>query len=494
VHFFAQSLFPFLSPIQYSPFIRLSHTRKLDKQDRQRQKRQTAGTLVQKLWGKTKKKTSTAQPRPEIVIPPKGIGPVSMQEINENDVLAGRGGRINAHIGNVQFRDMVAARKKDYLAKSTKKLEKAHIAAEVVRIIRNMTPPGRFLKADPDGLWYDIGDQKAIKKVGQALREDAPDVRDSDEEDDNQNSYEPFVQSSNTITPKAVIQLPSEHPRQDDAAFPILPLVREKTRQPRMEPITTGFRSTPPIAKAFGDLLPYAAGTSGAAAAVMQDDDLARRSDEVFGRPFHHADKDMSFISGFSASDMVSDISGLTDPMSTLSARMSQQRPAMRQSNNTATTYSSTFTGTRHFLSASGAGLNRSNSWSSLFDSNSLRGGGIRDSSLVAGSGISGMQSVAMSDADQRRAQRSEIHQFYQQQQQQQPYYSQQPQFQQQMAPPPPQPMSSYYQQSSHHGGLPTDMSVASMSMNSVASIPASVMSGLSDTLQALDLAEPRIP
>jgi hypothetical protein len=413
-----------------------------------------------------------------------------MQEINENDVLAGRGGRINAHIGNVQFRDMVAARKKEYLAKSTKKLEKAHIAAEVVRIIRNMTPSGRFLKADPDGLWYDIGDQKAIKKVGQALREDAPDVRDSDDEDDNNsNNYEPFVQSSNTITPKAVIQLPSDHPMQDDAAFHILPLVTESTRQPT--PTTTGFRSTPPIAKAFGDLLPYAAGTSGAAAAAMQDADLARRSDEAFGRPFHHADKDMSFISGFSASDMVSDISGLTDPMSTLSARMSQQRPTMRQSNNTATTYSSTFTGTRQFLSASGAGLNRSNSWSSLFDNNSLRGGGIRDSSQLAGSGISGMQSVAMSDAEQRRAQRNEIHQFYQQQQQQ--YSSQQQQFQQQMAPPPPQPMSSYHQQSSHHGGLPTDMSVASMSMNSVASIPASIMSGLSDTLQALDLAEPRI-
>ncbi|GAX12020.1 hypothetical protein FisN_8Lh118 [Fistulifera solaris] len=434
--------------------------------DRQRQKRQTASTLVQKLWGKTKKKTSTAQPRPEVVIPPKGIGPVSMQEINENDVLAGRGGRINAHIGNVQFRDMVAARKKEYLAKSTRK----------------------FLKADPDGLWYDIGDQKAFKKVGQALREDAPDVRDSDEDDDIQNSYEPFVQSSNTITPKAVIQLPSERPMQDDAAFHTLPLLTESTRQPT--PTTTGFRSTPPIAKAFGDLLPYAAGTSGAAAAAMQDADLARRPDEAFGRPFHHADKDTSFISGFSASDMVSDMSALTDPMSTLSARMGHQRPAIRQSNNTATSFSSTFTGTRPFLSASVAGLNRSNSWSSLFENNSLRGGGIRDSSQLAGSGISGMQSVPMSDADQRRAQRNEIHQFYQQQQ----FSSQQHELQQQMAPPPPQPISSYYQQSSHHGALPTDMSVASMSMNSVASIPASIMSGLSDTLQALDLAEPRIP
>lgn len=41
-----------------------------------------------------------------------------------------------------------------------------------------MDPPGRFLKEDRDtGLWFDIGDAKAIKKTGQALREDAPDIR-----------------------------------------------------------------------------------------------------------------------------------------------------------------------------------------------------------------------------------------------------------------------------------------------------------------------------
>lgn len=88
------------------------------------------------------------------------------------------GGRINSHAGNIQFRDMINARKKDYLAKSTKKLEKAHIAAKIVEEIRSMDPPGRFLKEDSDtGMWWDIGDQKAIKKSGQALREDAPDLR-----------------------------------------------------------------------------------------------------------------------------------------------------------------------------------------------------------------------------------------------------------------------------------------------------------------------------
>jgi translation elongation factor P/translation initiation factor 5A len=61
---------------------------------------------------------------------------------------------INSHEGNVQFRDIVNDTKKDYLAKSTKKLEKAHIAARVVQQIRQMDPPGRFLKEDGDtGMW-----------------------------------------------------------------------------------------------------------------------------------------------------------------------------------------------------------------------------------------------------------------------------------------------------------------------------------------------------
>jgi hypothetical protein len=171
---------------------------------RKRQRRQTAGNLVVNTFFNRgnnadsvpssataapaggvaaakipKKKQSTAQPRPQIAVPPNGIGPI--RDPNVNDVLSGRGGRINAHIGNVQFREIVAERKKDYLAKDTKKLEKAHIAADIVYFVRRMDPPGRFLKEDINGAWWDIGDQKAIKKVGQALREDAPDIRDPDD-------------------------------------------------------------------------------------------------------------------------------------------------------------------------------------------------------------------------------------------------------------------------------------------------------------------------
>mmetsp|Transcript_54688 Transcript_54688/g.163435 ORF Transcript_54688/g.163435 Transcript_54688/m.163435 type:complete len:167 (+) Transcript_54688:195-695(+) len=105
-------------------------------------------------------------PKGSVLIPPKGIGPV--EEPNPNDVLSGRGGRINSHTGNLQFREIVQRTKSRYLSKSTKKLEKAHIAFEIVVEIRGMDPNGRFLKEDPEtGLWWDIGDEKA-KKEGRA--------------------------------------------------------------------------------------------------------------------------------------------------------------------------------------------------------------------------------------------------------------------------------------------------------------------------------------
>jgi len=122
------------------------------------------------------KKSRTKQPRPVLTVLPRGMGPIT--DPNENDVLCGRGGRINLHAGNVQFRDLIQATKPDYLAPSTRKMEKAHIAASIVHMIRTLDPPGRFLKKERGtGTWFEIGDAKAIKKTGQALREDAPGIR-----------------------------------------------------------------------------------------------------------------------------------------------------------------------------------------------------------------------------------------------------------------------------------------------------------------------------
>ncbi len=109
------------------------------------------------------------------------------------DVLCGRGGKINSHPGNVRFRSLVDDNRAIYLDVNTKKADKARIASSIVANVRaygaNSSSGGgglgeggggggRFLKEDPiSGMWIEIGDEKAVKKTGQALRECAPDFR-----------------------------------------------------------------------------------------------------------------------------------------------------------------------------------------------------------------------------------------------------------------------------------------------------------------------------
>ena len=118
--------------------------------------------------------SSNSPPLPQI--PPGHGGPV--KTFHANDVLSGRGGRINSHSGNVRFRELVDSLKREYLDPRTKKIEKARIAASIISNIRSLEPSGRFLKEDPHtGLWMEIGDERAWKKSGQALRESAPEIR-----------------------------------------------------------------------------------------------------------------------------------------------------------------------------------------------------------------------------------------------------------------------------------------------------------------------------
>jgi hypothetical protein len=123
-------------------------------------------------------------------------GPFIM-DINNNDVLCGRGGATNSHVGNREFRKLVKKFKDKYL--SAKKKDKPAVAAEVVEVIRKLDPPGRFLKKDKDsGYWLDIGDLRAKEKTSQALREGAPLIRkqmaeskgDADDSQDEGSDYE----------------------------------------------------------------------------------------------------------------------------------------------------------------------------------------------------------------------------------------------------------------------------------------------------------------
>jgi len=95
---------------------------------------------------------------------------------HENDVLSGRGNFVHSHQGNKQFRAYVSKQKEIYV--HTEKSYKPIFARTIVNTIRHLVPPGRFLKQDPDTqLWEDIGDKKAWNKTRQALREDAPKMK-----------------------------------------------------------------------------------------------------------------------------------------------------------------------------------------------------------------------------------------------------------------------------------------------------------------------------
>ena len=103
---------------------------------------------------------------------------------HDNDVLYGRGGVINAHPGNERYRRLVADKKRAYL-KAQFKREKRSIIQSIIDNVRNSDPPGRFLLKDHDnGVWNDVGDDKARGKTAQALRENSNELRKQMEEEE----------------------------------------------------------------------------------------------------------------------------------------------------------------------------------------------------------------------------------------------------------------------------------------------------------------------
>jgi len=97
-------------------------------------------------------------------------------EPHEHDVLCGRGGGTNNHIGNSHWRLLVAANKQLYM--TLPKRQKMLLSRSIVNAVRSQNPPGRFLeKNSKTNMWYDVGDQRAQEKTSQALREGAPDMK-----------------------------------------------------------------------------------------------------------------------------------------------------------------------------------------------------------------------------------------------------------------------------------------------------------------------------
>lgn len=162
---------------------------------------------------------------------------------NPNDVLCGRGGNINSHRGNEQFRSFVEKRKRVYLTARFKR-EKRLIASSIVNEIRAMDPPGRFLARkgsmkDNSGYWYDIGDEKARDKTSQALRENAPSIRAEIETEINQQRAEMRRQETSVDQPAS-----SSKTATNDSSYPPNPLGHHNTSS--HGPIPHGQQAPPP--------------------------------------------------------------------------------------------------------------------------------------------------------------------------------------------------------------------------------------------------------
>lgn len=94
-------------------------------------------------------------------------------KVQPSDVLCGRGGETNHHLGNVQYRLLVKTFQPLYV--SAKRRDKPLIAQCIVYSVRQVG--GRFLKRATDKEWKDVGNTKAREKTSQALREGAPELR-----------------------------------------------------------------------------------------------------------------------------------------------------------------------------------------------------------------------------------------------------------------------------------------------------------------------------
>eukprot|EP00814_Leptocylindrus_danicus_P003624 CAMPEP_0116035154 /NCGR_PEP_ID=MMETSP0321-20121206/20130_1 /TAXON_ID=163516 /ORGANISM="Leptocylindrus danicus var. danicus, Strain B650" /LENGTH=482 /DNA_ID=CAMNT_0003511795 /DNA_START=393 /DNA_END=1841 /DNA_ORIENTATION=+ len=116
-----------------------------------------------------------------------------------HDVLCGRGGATNNHVGNANYRKLVNHNKRLYI--TCPKRHKIIVSRSIVEAVRRQNPSGRFLIKEGDGMWYDIGHQKALEKTSQALREGATEIR---KELEAQQSTSPQDKKKQSVKPQEV--------------------------------------------------------------------------------------------------------------------------------------------------------------------------------------------------------------------------------------------------------------------------------------------------
>lgn len=98
---------------------------------------------------------------------------------HENDILLGRGSGINSHPGNLHYRKLIQHYKLQYV--NSDPVQKKRIIKHVFNIAKQY---GRFLKLDPSTeKWTIVDGEESKKKVGQALRENAPKIKNQNDQE-----------------------------------------------------------------------------------------------------------------------------------------------------------------------------------------------------------------------------------------------------------------------------------------------------------------------
>ena len=121
---------------------------------------------------------SPVEEKPLVTPPeaPRAERPPSPGELQELDIVTGRGAPTNYHYGNQIFRDMVQEYQATYLC--ARRCDKPHIAMKILDLLRS--GGSRFVKREKTTghfSWAEIDSKGAYEKVCQALRDGAPDVR-----------------------------------------------------------------------------------------------------------------------------------------------------------------------------------------------------------------------------------------------------------------------------------------------------------------------------
>mmetsp|Transcript_10306 Transcript_10306/g.30182 ORF Transcript_10306/g.30182 Transcript_10306/m.30182 type:complete len:430 (-) Transcript_10306:424-1713(-) len=99
--------------------------------------------------------------------------------VHDHDVLSGRGVNIAQHPGNERFRSLINTMYNEKYCSDFTTEEKKALALKIIKHIKSLDPPGRFLKRDGvsqssrglEGPWEELTEKECLKKATQALRD-----------------------------------------------------------------------------------------------------------------------------------------------------------------------------------------------------------------------------------------------------------------------------------------------------------------------------------